>query len=142
MRSSRHFLVSLGVPAAIAQADAEGMEHHVSRQTLAAFIKHLKKSGAPPGGLARDGIDLGGTLSFVPPGRQFSLVSRFLGRTDSVAMSRSFARIVLAVSLVFFAAFFCGRSGRFSRVDSSMPMAGSRSLSWERCSAIRSISAA
>ena len=42
------FLGSLGVPAAIAQADAEGMEHHVSRQTLAAFIKHLKKSARRP----------------------------------------------------------------------------------------------
>jgi DtxR family manganese transport transcriptional regulator len=39
------FLRSLGVPAAIAQADAEGMEHHVSRETLAAFIGHLKKCG-------------------------------------------------------------------------------------------------
>jgi DtxR family transcriptional regulator, manganese transport regulator len=39
------FLGSLGVPADIAQADAEGMEHHVSRQTLAAFVKHLQKGG-------------------------------------------------------------------------------------------------
>ena len=35
------FLKSLGVPDAIAFADAEGMEHHVSRETLAAFVKHL-----------------------------------------------------------------------------------------------------
>ena len=37
------FLRSLGVPAAIAQADAEGMEHHVSKETLAAFLDHLRK---------------------------------------------------------------------------------------------------
>ena len=39
---SRHqivedFLKALGVPAAIAQTDAEGIEHHVSPETLAAF---------------------------------------------------------------------------------------------------------
>jgi len=39
------FLVSLGVPAAIAHVDAEGMEHHVSRETLAAFVKHLNRGG-------------------------------------------------------------------------------------------------
>lgn len=33
------FLLALGIPAAIAQADAEGIEHHVSPQTLAAFAK-------------------------------------------------------------------------------------------------------
>lgn len=37
------FLKSLGVPEGIAHADAEGMEHHVSKETLAAFIKHLKR---------------------------------------------------------------------------------------------------
>jgi DtxR family manganese transport transcriptional regulator len=35
------FLKSFGVPDDIADADAEGMEHHVSRETLAAFAKHL-----------------------------------------------------------------------------------------------------
>jgi len=35
------FLESLGVPAAAARADAEGIEHHVSPQTLAAFERHL-----------------------------------------------------------------------------------------------------
>ena len=35
------FLKSLGVPDTIALADAEGMEHHVSKETLAAFMKHL-----------------------------------------------------------------------------------------------------
>ncbi len=37
------FLKSLGVPAVIAQADAEGMEHHVSAETLAAFERHLRR---------------------------------------------------------------------------------------------------
>lgn len=53
-RESRHrhevvveFLVALGVPRAVAEADAEGIEHHVSRETLAAFVRHLeKRSGA------------------------------------------------------------------------------------------------
>ncbi len=35
------FLRSLGVPDPIAAADAEGMEHHVSQETLAAFERHL-----------------------------------------------------------------------------------------------------
>ncbi|WP_082782543.1 manganese-binding transcriptional regulator MntR [Cephaloticoccus capnophilus] len=33
------FLRAIGVPAAVAQKDAEGIEHHVSRETLAAFAK-------------------------------------------------------------------------------------------------------
>jgi len=37
------FLESLGVPAAVANSDAEGIEHHVSRETLDAFEKHLRK---------------------------------------------------------------------------------------------------
>ncbi len=45
---SRHttvvdFLKSLGVPKVVAQSDAEGIEHHVSRETLQAFEKHLRK---------------------------------------------------------------------------------------------------
>jgi DtxR family transcriptional regulator, manganese transport regulator len=39
------FLKSIGVPDAVAHSDAEGMEHHVSKKTLAAFIKHLKRRG-------------------------------------------------------------------------------------------------
>ena len=42
------FLRSLGVPEAIAHADAEGMEHHVSKETLAAFLDHLAKCGRQP----------------------------------------------------------------------------------------------
>ena len=34
------FLRALGVPDAIAQTDAEGIEHHVSPETLAAFKRH------------------------------------------------------------------------------------------------------
>lgn len=37
------FLESMGVPVAVAQADAEGIEHHVSRETLNAFLRHLKR---------------------------------------------------------------------------------------------------
>ena len=37
------FLVSLGVPSGVAESDAEGIEHHVSRETLAAFVKHLRE---------------------------------------------------------------------------------------------------
>ena len=37
------FLKSLGVPAMVAQSDAEGIEHHVSQETLRAFEKHLRK---------------------------------------------------------------------------------------------------
>jgi DtxR family manganese transport transcriptional regulator len=35
-------LKSLGVPDAVAHLDAEGMEHHVSKKTLAAFVEHLE----------------------------------------------------------------------------------------------------
>jgi DtxR family manganese transport transcriptional regulator len=42
----RHTIVvrllrALGVPPAAAESDAEGIEHHVSRETLAAFVKYL-----------------------------------------------------------------------------------------------------
>jgi DtxR family transcriptional regulator, manganese transport regulator len=36
------FLIAVGVPKNIAAIDVEGMEHHVSPQTLEAFQKHLK----------------------------------------------------------------------------------------------------
>jgi DtxR family manganese transport transcriptional regulator len=39
----RDLLVSLGVDAETADADAEGIEHHVSKATLDAFRKHLAK---------------------------------------------------------------------------------------------------
>jgi DtxR family manganese transport transcriptional regulator len=35
------FLLSLGIPDAVARGDAEGIEHHVSAETLAAFRRHL-----------------------------------------------------------------------------------------------------
>lgn len=38
------FLQSLGIPSAVANSDAEGIEHHVSRETLEAFEKHLRRS--------------------------------------------------------------------------------------------------
>lgn len=45
------FLVSLGVPERIARLDAEGMEHHVSPETLTAFAGSLKRGDS--GGGAR-----------------------------------------------------------------------------------------
>lgn len=38
------FLRSIGVPESVAQSDAEGIEHHVSAETLAAFRKLLARS--------------------------------------------------------------------------------------------------
>lgn len=35
----RDFLVTIGVPVAIAEEDAEGVEHHVSKETLAVFAR-------------------------------------------------------------------------------------------------------
>ncbi|MGH9409509.1 MAG: manganese-binding transcriptional regulator MntR [Vicinamibacterales bacterium] len=46
------FLTSIGVPDIVAQSDAEGIEHHVSRETLDAFERHLRPAaarGAAPG---------------------------------------------------------------------------------------------
>ncbi len=37
------FLRSLGIPERVAEMDAEGIEHHVSPETLAAFERRLKK---------------------------------------------------------------------------------------------------
>lgn len=41
-----NFLLSLGIPRKTAEIDAEGIEHHVSPATLAAFVRHTK-SNAP-----------------------------------------------------------------------------------------------
>ena len=38
-RIGRDFLVAIGVPETIAEEDAEGIEHHVSAETLAVFAK-------------------------------------------------------------------------------------------------------
>jgi DtxR family manganese transport transcriptional regulator len=37
----RDFLIAIGVDAATAEADAEGIEHHVSEQTLSAFSQFM-----------------------------------------------------------------------------------------------------
>ncbi len=39
------FLLAIGVPEAAAQRDAEGIEHHVSPETLAAFERLLARKG-------------------------------------------------------------------------------------------------
>jgi DtxR family manganese transport transcriptional regulator len=41
------FLVALGVSAEVAEADAEGIEHHVSDETLAAFERFLSVKRRP-----------------------------------------------------------------------------------------------
>ncbi|NHI01838.1 manganese-binding transcriptional regulator MntR [Oceanimonas sp. MB9] len=38
-----HFLLTLGVSRQAAEHDAEGMEHHVSEETLAAFRRHCQE---------------------------------------------------------------------------------------------------
>ncbi len=43
-RVVRDFLLALGVDAETAEADAEGIEHHVSGVTLDAFRKHLART--------------------------------------------------------------------------------------------------
>ena len=42
-RIVRDFLLTIGVPATIAEEDAEGIEHHVSPETLAVFAKITNK---------------------------------------------------------------------------------------------------
>jgi len=41
-RVVRDFLISLGISPVTAESDAEGIEHHVSKETLAAFVRHLR----------------------------------------------------------------------------------------------------
>ena len=36
--------LALGVPAKVAESDAEGIEHHVSDETLASFVRYLRKT--------------------------------------------------------------------------------------------------
>lgn len=44
-RIVREVLVAMGVDRETADADAEGMEHHVSELTLKAFVKYLRTRG-------------------------------------------------------------------------------------------------
>lgn len=37
------FLLALGVPRAAAETDAEGMEHHLSKETISAFRSYLRR---------------------------------------------------------------------------------------------------
>ena len=41
-RIVRDFLIGLGIDPVTAESDAEGIEHHVSDETLAAFTRHLR----------------------------------------------------------------------------------------------------
>jgi len=41
-RIVRDFLIALGIDPITAESDAEGIEHHVSDETLAAFVRHLR----------------------------------------------------------------------------------------------------
>ena len=41
-RIVRDFLIGLGIDPVTAESDAEGIEHHVSDETLAAFVRHLR----------------------------------------------------------------------------------------------------
>lgn len=43
------FLIALGVPPKVAAADAEGIEHHVSPETLRSFERFLSKQPASSG---------------------------------------------------------------------------------------------
>jgi len=47
-RTVEAFLVALGVPEDIARIDAEGIEHHVSPETLAIFAAFTRKMGEQP----------------------------------------------------------------------------------------------
>jgi len=40
----RDFLISLDIDPVVAESDAEGIEHHVSEETLAAFARHLGRA--------------------------------------------------------------------------------------------------
>ncbi len=42
-----NFLLAIGVSPEIARRDAEGMEHHVSEETLAMFLKFTQTQGSP-----------------------------------------------------------------------------------------------
>ena len=42
------FLLAIGVRASIAAADAEGIEHHVSEETLACFKKYVERNSVKP----------------------------------------------------------------------------------------------
>ncbi|MBZ4307655.1 hypothetical protein LAN33_25625, partial [Mycobacterium tuberculosis] len=41
-----NFLLAIGVSPEIARRDAEGMEHHVSEETLAMFLKFTQTQGS------------------------------------------------------------------------------------------------
>ena len=44
----RDFLIAIGIDPETAEGDAEGIEHHVSEETLAAFARLLKRLRKEP----------------------------------------------------------------------------------------------
>lgn len=40
------FLLALGISRSVAEADSEGIEHHVSEETLRAFQRHIDRGGS------------------------------------------------------------------------------------------------
>jgi len=67
-RIVRDFLIALGVNPITAESDAEGIEHHVSEETLAAFVLHLE----PTAGDRLETNEKSAT-SKRPPGREDSV---------------------------------------------------------------------
>jgi DtxR family manganese transport transcriptional regulator len=58
-------LLALGVPAEAAEQDAEGIEHHVSDATLAAFGRFLRRIGGGPQRTRKHDVP-----ARIPPGRR------------------------------------------------------------------------
>ena len=94
------FLLALGVPKASAQLDAEGMEHHVSPATLAAFSSYSRRtspaedpdSGPAPGPAHGDSP----TLRFerVRAAHAIELTEDYVEAIDDLIASQGEARVV------------------------------------------------
>lgn len=90
---SRHavvlnFLIALGVPRESAEADAEGIEHHVSRHTIDAMLRHTRSLSEPasarikpPASCAKSDQEVGRTGKSVRPVRP--------GKKNSTARTES-----------------------------------------------------
>jgi len=91
------FLLALGLPPEVAEADAEGMEHHVGAETLAAFARHVARhpaEAAPPvsgpGPLAEDAAP---RFARVRAAHASELTEDYVEAIDDLVKERGEARV-------------------------------------------------
>ena len=89
------FLMALGLPAEIAETDAEGMEHHAGPETLAAFARYVEAhpAAAPPEGPGPLAEDAAPRFARVREAHASELTEDYVEAIDDLVAAHGEARI-------------------------------------------------